>query len=450
MPRLSSLLRLLFLLCLPLFLDAQDRPADASEISRDLLYHPAQRIEAVEGKLLFRAVQFTYQFDLTTEQWAVRREKNSVAGERAVTSYRRASGDAQFRFAGSSTDDEGILEIRRGTLADSEPVARLELWTRGQLAAAWIAAWRQENPRTSEAELARELEPADPEVAAVADDGTHLWLAIRFYAGESVLGMGTLVRLNPETGETKVFQPAPLATSSLTHIVAAGGALWLGTLHDGEGSIEPTLGLVRFDPATGEVRAALKGGGARLPGNIVTALFAGTDLLWAATDLGICRIEVASENFRCWPVVPMVRVAKPAEVSDRPGGPPRGRLPAGSYEVRWANAGFMEVVTPDAMEGWMETDDLAEFTRRKFDTEPYELANTAMGGAGVMRLLDEPESDPLSAGQVFRARLEKAGDANAQGWQRVRARVGWIPRAGLAVQPSLVDAIVDPRPKIKP
>lgn len=417
----------------PASVPAQDQTGDAAVISGELLYHPALRIEAAGGALLFRAAQFTYRFDAASGEWRVTREKYEVEQPK-VTRYRHAASGAEFRFEGESTDDEGFLEIFKGD--ETEPVARLELWNRARLAAAWIERWQRDDPKAGLEQLRDELEPSDPEVTGVADDGTHLWLAIRFYAGEGVLGMGTLVRLDPATGEAQTLQPALLRNSSLTHIAFANGALWLGTLHEGEGYIEPTVGLVRFDPATGQVKSYL-GRAAGIIGHIVTAMHAAPDALWVATDAGICRIALPAESPECWRIIPKVTLAGSVPVANRPGGPPRGTLLAGSYEVRWANAASLEVLTPDTMEGWIETDDLREYRRREFDARAYDLGNTYGGGAGVMRLVDEPQGDLLRAAQVYRAAIVPVGEPDEDDWQRVRAHVGWIARGKLAVAPVL-------------
>lgn len=416
---------------------AQQPVSDAAEVSRDLLYHPARRIELAPDAVVFRAAQFTYRWDRAGARWEVRREKNFAPADlrRALRSYRHAATGAEFRFAAAESDDEGILEIRPMADLEGEPVARLRLWDRAQLAEVWLEKLRGEIAGLTLARLERELEVAEPEVAAVAEAGPYLWLAVRHYAGEGSLGLGTLVRFQPETRETRVFQPQQLAHSSVTHLAAAGGVLWLGTLRDGEGAVEATTGLVRFDPAGGAT-ASYHSAAAPLSGAVVTALAADDGALWVATDDGICRItkpgDPAEQRF-CWRIIPTVRSAAPLAVSNRPGGAPRGRLPAGDYEVRWANAAFFELVTPDAMEGWVASDDFQEFSRRRFDVPAYELENTYGGGAGVMRLLEKAEGDPMRGAQAYRVALEAAGAPAAEGWQRVRARAGWIPRDHLEI-----------------
>ncbi len=431
---LRFLLCFLCFLCIPGELCPQQPPVDAAEVSRDMLYQPAYRIEMGAGGVVFRSEHFTYRFDAASSQWDVHGEKNFTASElpRAVRSYRHESSGTTYRFVAAESADEGILEIRPFADAEGEPLARVRLWTRQQLAGAWIDELRAESPRLTEPRLRDELEVAEPEVAAVAEDGGYLWLAIRYYAGEGFLGLGMIVRFDPKTNEARIYRSAELDTSSVTHMAAAAGKLWLGTMHEGEGFIGPAAGLVRFDPATEEFHAYRPGKSA-LVVSIVTALRAEQDFLWVATDAGMCRLALASESWQCWRMVPTVRLAAPVAVSNRPGGAPRGQLRAGTYEVRWATLGSFEVITPDAMEGWLEGDDFADYTRRQFDARAYELANTYGGGAGVMRLLEKPEGDPLTAAQVFRAPLARVGEPDEQGWLRVRARVGWIRRENLEI-----------------
>lgn len=425
---------LLSLLCIPASICAQQAPVDAAEISRDLLYQPAYRIETDAGGVVFRSERFTYRFDTANGRWDVQREKNFVASElpRALRSYRHESSGTTYRFVAAESTDEGILEIRPFTDAEGDPLARVRLWTRQQLAGAWIDELRIESPRLTEPRLRDELEVAEPEVAAVAEDGGFLWLAIRYYAGEGFLGLGMIVRFDPKTNETRTYRSTELNNSSVTHMAVAAGKLWLDTMHEGEGFIRPAAGLVRFDPATEEFQA-YRPGKSRMMGSIITALRAEQNFLWVATDAGICRLALPAETWQCWRIVPVVQLAAPVPVSNRPGGAPRGQLPVGNYEVRWANLGSLEVVTPDAMEGWLDPDDLDEYARRQFDARAYELANTYGGGAGVMRLLEEPEGDPLTAAQVFRAPLERVGEPNEDGSLRVRARVGWIRRENLEI-----------------
>jgi hypothetical protein len=448
--RFSCFLCLICFLCLPVWTgQAQQRPADAADISRELLYHPAHRIEPSEQGLIFRAAQFTYRFDSSSGQWQVRREKNFAPAEtgQAIKMYKTARLGTEYRFIGTSTDDQGTLEIRRGPEQDLkvEPFAPLVLWKRQQLAATWLDFLRQDAPSLTAEALAKDLEVADPEVADVADDGSFLWLAIRYSTSEGSVGIGTVVRLDPRTNEAKAYQPQGLATSSVTHVVAVGGALWLGTSRYGEGTIFVTQGLVRLDPNTGEVRSHLPQS-SPLMGSIITALRAEGSLLWVATDAGMCRVTLPKEEWTCWRIVPTVRLAGPVPVSNRSGAPSGGQLPAGSYEVRWANAAFLEAITPDSIEGWVAAEDLEDYGRRNFDSNAYDLGNVSAGGITAMRLVAKPGGDPLAGAQVYRAPLERVGSPTAEGWQRVRAHVGWISRKDLEVTPIVQPASPGPAP----
>src|SRR5574341_177460 len=141
------------LLCLLSFLSlpslrAQQPPVDAADISRELLYHPARAIESRGGAILFRAAEYTYTLEPATAAWRVIREKNAFPAARSLNSYRSERLGVEYRFKGESTDEEGTLEIRAGP--DPEPIVRLILWNRTQLAKAWAAILREEMPGRSE------------------------------------------------------------------------------------------------------------------------------------------------------------------------------------------------------------------------------------------------------------------------------------------------------------
>jgi hypothetical protein len=418
---------------------AQDQPTDPAEIARNLLYQPARRIEASNGTLFFRAADFTYRFNPSGE-WQVAREKNELSnGLRSGLRWKEytcARLRLTFRFTGVATDDEAFLEIRRvgPNGPQAEPLARLRLWERKQLATVWLRFVRQDSPGQTARGLERDLEIADPDVAEVADDGSALWLALRYSGGGGALGLGSLVRFDPNTNDASLVQPGELAFSAVSHIAAAGGTLWLGAERLAEGAVEPTVRLARFKPDSNDLRSFPPLSDV-IPGSIVTALHVEAGALWVATDAGICRAGSSEEEWTCWRMVPTVRVVAPVPMGNRPGAPPRRQLPAGSYEVLWASPLFLEVVSPDAMEGWMADDDLTDYVNQRFQADAYELGNVSAGGVAPMRLLDRPEGDPLAGAQVYRAPLEPISQSAANGWQRVRAKVGWISRQNLEVVP---------------
>lgn len=414
--------------------------SDDSDISRELLYHPGQWIEFAGETVVVRASRFTYRFDRNTQRWDVLAENNQelLSPAEEIEEYESEQRDALFQFFGEVDGDEAVLEIHR-SLAEGgfEIFARLRLWDRARLAEAWLAYFREDAPGLTAAELAEDLSVARPEVAAVADDGRYLWLAIRHYAGEGALGLGTVIRLDTTTGDTKVLQPAELRTSSVTHVVVFSGMVWLGTMRWSEGYQEPTAGLVRMHPETGAIVSYRSGKTPGFAGYLVTALAAIDSELWAGTDEGICRLKAGNTKWNCWRIVPSVTLADAVPVSDFPGGPPARQLPPGRYEIRWATAEFLEVITPDAAEGWARDEDVVNFEARKFYTAAHELTNTEEGGAGVLLLLPTPIASPLKAAQVIRAPAERIGRPDSDGWQRCRAHVGWISREGADVVPQI-------------
>jgi hypothetical protein len=414
--------------------------SDASDISRELLYHPGQWIEFAGEAVVVRAPRFTYRFDRNAQRWDVLAEDNRelLPPTEEVEEYEPDQQDALFQFFGEVDGDEAVLEIHRSVAEGGfEVIARLRLWNRARLAEAWLAYFREDAPGLTAAELAEDLSVARPEVAAVAEDGSYLWLAIRHYAGEGVLGLGTVIRLDTTTGDTKVFQPAELRTSSVTHVAVFSGMVWLGTMRWSEGYQEPTAGLVRMHPETGATVSYRSGKTPGFAGYLVTALAADESELWAGTDEGICRLGAGNTKWKCWRILPSVTLAATVPVSDFPDGPPTRQLPPGSYEIRWATAEFLEVITPDAVEGWARDDDVAGLEARKFHTAAYELTNTDAGGAGVLLLLPTPIASPLKAAQVIRAPAERIGRPDSDGWQRCRAHVGWISRKGADVAPRI-------------
>ncbi len=429
----------------------QDRPADAAEIARSLLYQPARRIDAANGALLFRAAEFTYRLDLSGE-WQVVREKNELGASlrsgphwKEFTSARLG---ASFRFTGPSTENEASLEIRRvapdGPPAD--PVARIRLWDRKRLAAAWLEFARQDAASLTASEFEHDLEIGDPEVAAVADDGGALWLAIRYGGGEGAYGIGSIVRFDPQTNGATLYQPEELADSAVTHIAANGSVIWIGAERLIDGGVQPTLRLAQFHPESKDLRSSPPGSGA-IPGSIITAIHAEAGVLWIATDAGICRSGSSEDTWTCWQILPMVRITAQLQVSNRPGGTARRPLSPGSYEVRWANVAYLEIVTPDAMEGWISNDDLEGYVNLRFQTDAYELGNESGGGAVPMHLLDKPEGDPLTGPLIYRAPLLPVSQSTSGGWQRVSAKVGWLSRKNLEIVP-VIQPAETPKPDL--
>ncbi|MCL6481681.1 MAG: hypothetical protein K6U02_08140 [Firmicutes bacterium] len=415
------------------------RIRDSAEISAQWLYHPAREIEFREAEVLFRAERFTYRWDRSSQQWEVLAEDNSerLPADLAIEEYESERQAALFQFFGETDEERAALEVHRSLAQGGfEVLARLRLWDRSRLAEAWLEYFREDAPDLTPDQLAEDLVVARPEVAAVFEDGPNLWLGIRYDTSQGALGLGTVVHLDTATGQVTLFQPEALWTSSVTHLARFDGRLWLGARRFGEGEIEPTVGLAELDPQSGRLVSHRSGSSPGVLGQVVTAMAAEDGALWVGTDEGICRLG-KGKAVVCWRIVPTVTLESAVAASHFPRGPAVRQLAPGQYEVRWVTEDFLEVLTPDAVEGWARTDEVAEFERRKFYVAAFELANTGAGGAGILHLLPTLAASPLESIQVVRVPVERVGPPESDGWQRCRAQVGWIPREGLVVLPRI-------------
>jgi hypothetical protein len=446
---LASLLLSLFFSLPPAF--AQQSPADAAEISRDLLYLAPTQIErkvseeAISLEFAARKFSYLYRIDLeaaapapAAKDWQVvrasaeRREAEPDARKRLSFSV----GDDSYILTGTSDDDRATIALRR--TGAGEPLVEAVVWTREQLVAPWLPVLRRQRRGLTAATLLKDLEVADPVLLDVAATDGSVWVALGHSRGEMELGTGTVVRFDLKEKQASVLHPGELATCDVTHVAPGpSGTLFLGTRTQLEGVISPCEGLVKFHPSSGQVER-IAPPGTPLADAVVTALLAAQSGGWVATDSGICSFA-PDGTATCWRFVPTVSLKVPAPVVNRPGEEGTDQLPPGDYEVLWANAGFLEVVTKDSLDAWLAADDFAEAAARHFDAEPYRLLNTA-GPPSAIRLLVKPGGDPLGGAIVYRAPLEKlpAPQGTAAGWVRVRTHVGWIPRGDLEVVPKLV------------
>ncbi len=414
------------------------RIRDAAELSAQWLYHPAREIEFRDA-VLFRAERFSYRWDRQSQQWQVQAEDNSerLPADSAIEEYESERQEALFQFFGEADEERATLDVHRSFAQGGfEVLARLRLWDRGRLAEAWLEYFREDAPDLTLDQLAEDLVVARPEVAAVLEDGPNLWLGIRYDTNQGALGLGTVVRLDAATGQVTLFQPEALLTSSVTHLARFDGRLWIGARRFGDGEVEPTVGLAELDPQSGRLLSHRSGKPTGFLGHVVTAMAAENEALWVGTDEGICRLA-KSKVWSCWRMVPTVTLESAVAASNFPRGPAVRQLAPGQYEVRWATEDSLEVVTPDAVEGWARTDEVAEFEQRNFYEAAFELANTSAGGAGILHLLPTLAASPLESTQVVRIPVERVGPPESDGWQRCRARVAWIPSAGRSVVPQL-------------
>jgi hypothetical protein len=251
------------------------------------------------------------------------------------------------------------------------------------------------------------------------------------------VGLGTVIRFDLRAKQAKLYQPPEVATCAVTQMLTASdNSVWFAAQRQYEGTILPCAGVMRLDPASGEIHK-IAPPGTPLVGSVVT-MIGESEGVWIGTDSSICKASM-NGPWQCWRIVPTVALKTETPVSNRPGEKPSEKLAPGDYEVLWANMGFYEVVTKDSLDAWLAADDFAEAAARNFDAEPYKLLNTASPPTAI-RLLDKPGGDPLGGAVSYRAALEKlpTPQGTPPGWVRVRARVGWIPRGDLQVVPKLI------------
>ena len=430
---------------------AQELPADAASISRDLLFLAPTQIERRETSgslsLEFLAGKFTYVHPIVTEdklsgvpggEWQI--EPASHGPVEADSDRRKkfsfSLGDENYALTATSDDERATVTLWRKSAPG--PLAEAVVWTREELAPAWLRFVRRQHPGVTAASLRENLEVADPVLEDVAAAKGFVWVALGHSRGEGELGIGTVVRFDLAEKQASVFHPAELATCDITDLATGpSDTLFLGTRTHWEGTISTCAGLVKFHPSNGQVEK-IAVAGTPLANSIVTALRATERGGWVATDSGICTFAPDAAA-TCWRIVPMVSVKSATPVVNRPGEKGTDQLPPGEYEVLWANAGFLEVATKDSLDAWLAADDFADAATRHFDAEPFKLLNIA-GPPGLIRLLVKPGGDPLGGAILYRAPLEKLSipAGTPAGWVRVRARIGWIPRGDLAVVPKFV------------
>ncbi len=421
-------------------LSGQERPADSAEISRDLLFLAPLSGE-IHGDGAARAPRFyagrlAYDYSasggwvIAPHDGAQARFEIAPKGRRIVT-----AGGVQYTLAAHSDDDRATLEILR--TGDAEPIVTAFLWNREHLAGAWLPFLSPQHKGLTLAALQQDLEVGDPILYDVAVSGDSVWVAVGHSIGEGELGLGTVVRFDVTEKKAKVFQPKELATCAVTVLaLAQEGSVWLGTRRQYEGTVQPCTGLVRLDSATG-IAQTVAPSGTPLADSVPMAMVL-SDLLWVATDAGICGMN-ADGSWNCWSIMPTVTIRKQTALTNKPGEKSGSSIKPGEYEVLWANAGFLELATKDSYDAWLAADDFAEAAVRNFDTEPYKLLNTSTGPAPI-RPLAKPGGEALEGALVYRVPLEKlpVPEGTPAGWIKVRVRAGWIPRGDLQIAPKFV------------
>jgi len=417
----------------------QDQPSDAAEITRDLLFLAPSGLDTQVRKptaatFVSRRFQCTYKGG---SEWVVELLRGGSAEAFGVKRGKVPFtwGGTPYTLAGHSDDDRAMMEVFKS--GDPEPIVEAFLWNRELLATAWFPMLEKQKRGMTADQFRQDLEVADPLIYALQTAGDSLWVALGHSTGEAEVGLGTVIRFDLRAKQAKLYQPPEVAACAVTQMLAASdNSVWFAAQRQYEGTILPCVGVMRLDTSTGEISKIAQPG--TPPANSVVTMIGESEGVWIGTDAGICKGS-ANGPWQCWRIVPTIALKTETPVSNRPGEKPSGKLPPGDYEVFWANVGFYEVTTKDSLDAWLAADDFTEAAARNFDAEPYKLLNTASPPTAI-RLMDKPGGDPLGGAISYRAALEKlpTPQGTPPGWVRVRARIGWIPRADLQVVPKFL------------
>jgi hypothetical protein len=430
---------------------AQNPPAlDSSEISRDLLFLAATRVvvlgEGDAAEKVFAGSKFQYRIIGITggDKWEVSRAKTSEAFSLTTKKHKATLVvGAPYDVATQSDDDRAILSV---TPKGKEPITAL-LWNRDQLLSTWFPILKKERPDLDEGRFREDLEVADAEIYKIDESIDEAWIAAGYSTGEAELGLGSIVHFDKTSNQFRVYHPRELATCAIVDLLdvtreldknSTRPGLWVVSRRQDDGVLRACETLMSFDHRADQLSG--KSESAHLPGSMVMVMYSLNSRLYLATDAGLCSLDIAQDEWQCSRVVPSVTLKKETPSSNRPGDKPYGNLKPGEYEVLWANQNYLEVATKDSFDAWLAADDYAEAAANHFDTEPYKLLNTSNGGPAPIRPLDKPKGEPLHGALAYRAPLEKlpTPPGTPDGWVRIRARIGWIPRDKLDVVPKLI------------
>jgi len=130
-------------------------------------------------------------------------------------------------------------------------------------------------------------------IGACTSDGESEWGGISFYGAEGSWGVGGLVRKDIASGRISYHRPSQLTYTSISHIAAFAGNIWIGTAHFGEcGNQGVASGIRRFRPdykITGALSVP------EICGFSVNDFVEHDDALWVATELGIAKLQRTDE-----------------------------------------------------------------------------------------------------------------------------------------------------------
>jgi hypothetical protein len=143
-----------------------------------------------------------------------------------------------------------------------------------------------------------------------AETGLWIYGGLSFYDGEGMTGTGGLLRLDKKSRTVAVRRLPILRDVSINSIAADGNVVWFGTTRHQECDGEPFVhGLVRYDWATREVKT-YEGSDDGPIGFVINDLLLDEHSLWAATDLGISRLDRDSNTWHHYTPAKKERSAK--------------------------------------------------------------------------------------------------------------------------------------------
>jgi hypothetical protein len=127
-----------------------------------------------------------------------------------------------------------------------------------------------------------------------ADAGAFIYGGLSFYAGEGNSGTGGMLRFDRETRKVEVRRVPLLRNVSINSIAAEGDIVWFGTTQNGECEGQPFVhGLVRYDWRTRQTKT-WEGSDDGPVGFVINAIALRDSSLWVATDLGLSRLDLAT------------------------------------------------------------------------------------------------------------------------------------------------------------
>ena len=131
----------------------------------------------------------------------------------------------------------------------------------------------------------------EQKVSACARDGDTTWLALGFYSGEGVTGVGGIGRYDSASRQLEVHRPEAIRRASATSIAVFGETVWVGTagFHECVG-YPPKAGLIQYKWGSLNKTANQFIGGPEVCGFVVHDMLRVEDKLWVATDLGLTEI----------------------------------------------------------------------------------------------------------------------------------------------------------------